>query len=196
MLQYVKETQSLTKFLRQYMLSQINDLQPVTLELKGSTTLQLHVTFELEETMLDGKVVNAVHDITYAAMCNICGAKPADMNIPNSCVWEDKKRFKPVSKDRLDFGVHGLHCWVNCFQCICNIGERLTFSLHQARGENKVAKQRKRKEMQLEFKKISINYAYPKPGGGNTNTGKYIIRHTSYSTKINVLEFLFSFFKR
>jgi hypothetical protein len=42
--------------------------------------IEIEVNFENKLTMLDGKCANAVTNNPSAKMCNICGAKPVEMN--------------------------------------------------------------------------------------------------------------------
>ena len=38
------------------------------------------VQFKIDLTMFDGKVVNALTDTSSTQSCNVCGAKPSEMN--------------------------------------------------------------------------------------------------------------------
>lgn len=73
---------------------------------------------DLTMTMVDGKLINAVTK-TSDCNCNICGAKPSQMND-----FELIRTFK-CNKDNFSFGISSLHCWIRFLECLLKIAFRI-----------------------------------------------------------------------
>ena len=137
------------------------------LNLPNGRTISLSLDFKIELTMLDGKAVNALTDTNYSQACNVCAAKPGDMN--NLAVV----RSKEVSDRALKFGISSLHCWIRRFECFLHIGYKLENKTFQARTpEQKNSVAIRKKEIQRRCREeLNLIVDTPKQGFGNTNTG-------------------------
>lgn len=116
--------------------------------------------------MIDGKVCNVLTDQKSSASCNICGAKPNQMNDLNlvMSLKENKENYK--------FGLSTLHCWIRFMECILHIAYNMDFKRSYASGQNKVLKQNKKKKIQRELKlHLSISVDFVRQGYGTTNDG-------------------------
>ena len=71
--------------------------------------VSINIKSHVELTMFDGKVVNALTNTKSSASCNICGAKPSEMN------KLDLVKIKPVNDDAMSLGLSSLNCWIKCF---------------------------------------------------------------------------------
>ena len=66
--------------------------------------VSINIKSHVELTMFDGKVVNALTNTQSSASCNICGAKPSEMN------KLDLVKIKPVNDDAMSLDLSSLHC--------------------------------------------------------------------------------------
>ena len=62
------------------------------------------VSYELKLTMIDGKTSNAISNQRSSGSCNICLARPSEMNKLEKVV------DKPIKEELLQFGMSTLHC--------------------------------------------------------------------------------------
>ena len=167
-LKYQKETIEVSKHEHNSLLSQISELRPIPCEVEGKNgKIQLIVDFKVDLTMFDGKVVNALTDTKSSQCCNICGAKPSDMNKIESVIQRD------VNLDACDLGLSALHCWMRTFEYIIHISYKLTIKKHQARTpEEKYEVAQRKIFLQSEFReKMSLVVDAPKAVHGNSNDG-------------------------
>ena len=117
--------------------------------------------------MFDGKVVNALTDTKSTQSCNVCDAKPSEMN--NVKVIRKKK----VNEYALSLGLSTLHCWLRTFEYICHLGYKMDikkFMKKTKEEKNSVADRKKHIQDQFR-KKLSLIVDVPKQGFGNTNDG-------------------------
>lgn len=165
-IEYIKERPETVEDIRERMEEEISNLKPVTIVLdnNGKQT-EVTVKFVLKETMLDCKAINAALKVTCTKQCNVCGATSKIMNAQGLSK-------QPLDDTRLDFGLSALHCWINCFKVVCEIGQRLEFKVWIVRGDNKPKRDLKESKMKIEFlEKMGFRYNEPNPNGGNSNTG-------------------------
>lgn len=116
--------------------------------------------------MIDGKVCNVLTNQKSSTSCNICGATPKQMN--------DLKKIKQLkcNEDNYKFGLSTLHCWIRFMECILHISYNIDFKKSSARGNNKILKQNKKKQVQNDLKlQLSITVDIVKQGYGTTNDG-------------------------
>ena len=103
-------------------------------------------------TMFDGKVVNALTDTKSTQSCNVCDAKPSEMN--NVKVIRKKK----VNEYALSLGLSTLHCWLRTFEYICHLGYKMDikkFMKKTKEEKNSVAD--RKKHIQDQFRKNSVS---------------------------------------
>lgn len=77
--------------------NEISTLKETEIKLEGGGVIK--VQHSLEFTMIDGKVAQIATDTTSAANCNICAAKPSEMNNLDKL----KKKLTPR---HLNWGCH------------------------------------------------------------------------------------------
>ena len=86
----------------------------------------LNIKFKIDLTMFDGKVLNVLTDTASTQSCNICGAKPSEMN------KLEVVRKKPVNEKACELGLSTLHCWIRVFEYILHLGCKMDIRKHQA----------------------------------------------------------------
>ena len=139
----------------------------VDFEIAISNTTKLNVKINIECTMFDGKVVNALTDTNSTQSCNICKAKPSEMN------RLELVRSKETSEDAMKLGVSSLHSWIRTFDYLLHLGYKKNIKEYYARTpEQKQNVSETKKEIQKRFREeLSLVVDMPKQGFGNTNTG-------------------------
>ena len=81
-MQYKKETKEVTVQEKERLYAEIGTLNDYTLDLSTSTEERhCKIIYNVELTMLDGKAINAITDTKSSQSCNVCGAKPSELNI-------------------------------------------------------------------------------------------------------------------
>ncbi|XP_065648023.1 uncharacterized protein LOC136077773 [Hydra vulgaris] len=117
--------------------------------------------------MFDGKVVNALTNTLSSQSCNICGAKPSELNNPALI------RSKPINEKALSLGLSTLHCWLRCFEYILHLGYKLDIKKYFAKSPaEKALVKSKKTNIQLRFREeLSLIVDMSKQSFGNTNDG-------------------------
>lgn len=105
-------------------------------------------THDLQCSMVDGKVVDHLTN-TSMTNCNICGAKPTQMN-----KFDELKKL-PINKDNFQFGLSTLHCWIRFLECILHIAYRIKIKRTDARGSNKEIVMERKTKIQDAYKKYT-----------------------------------------
>ena len=168
-LQYQKETKEVIKAEEARVNKEIENLKDFKLDitLSSGEKVCLSVKYSIHVTMLDGKAVNALTDTNSSQSCNVCGAKPREMN--NLKVI----REKPASARSLKLGLSSLHCWIRSFEYILHLGYKMENKTFQAKSaEEKESVVRRKAEIQRKFREqLSLVVDTPKQGFGNTNCG-------------------------
>ena len=168
-LQYQKETKEVIQAEESRLKNEIDNLEDYRLDMKLSNGQKvcLSLKYSISITMLDGKAVNALTDTASSQSCNVCGAKPKEMNNLKLI------REKPASTRSLKLGLSSLHCWIRSFEFILHLGykmENKTFLARSAEEKESVA--RRKAEIQRKFREqLSLVVDTPKQGFGNTNCG-------------------------
>ena len=168
-LQYQKETKEVIKAEEARVNKEIENLKDFKLDitLSSGDKVCLSVKYSIHVTMLDGKAVNALTDTNSSQSCNVCGAKPREMN--NLKVI----REKPASARSLKLGLSSLHCWIRSFEYILHLGYKMENKTFQSKSaEEKESVVRRKAEIQRKFREqLSLVVDTPKQGFGNTNCG-------------------------
>ncbi|XP_047127601.2 uncharacterized protein LOC124808507 [Hydra vulgaris] len=117
--------------------------------------------------MLDGKSVNAVMALNSSQSCNVCFAKPSDMNNLVKI-----RMFTPDEKS-LKMGISTLHCWVKLLEYVLHLGYKIKIKKYQAISEeHKLSVVEQKNEIQNRFRsELSLVIDMPKHGYGSSNTG-------------------------
>ena len=95
-LQYKKETKEISQEEETLLRNEIENLEDheIDLTLDNGNHVKVKISFKVELTMLDGKVVNALTNTNSTQSCNVCSTKPSKDS-------EDSvKRKKGENKDR------------------------------------------------------------------------------------------------
>lgn len=169
--QYLKETSEIIRNEADYLKVQMNDLTQKIIEIKyKNSIIEIEVFYENKLTMLDGKCANAVSNNSSTKVCNICGAKPVEMN--NLLVVKSLES----DQEALELGLSPLHMWIRCFEFILHLSYRLGFCNWQVRKSNRdhcAMFFEKKRFVQQEFKKkLGLIVDMPKDSGsGTTNDG-------------------------
>lgn len=141
--EFVKEDKETSIAQYNYIKEKIKSLIPTTIVANQQT---VKVTHKLRETMVDGKVVDHLTG-TSTSNCNICNAKPTQMNN------FDKLATLTNNEDNYVFGLSTLHCWIRFLECMEHIAYRIPIGRTDARGpvnKEKVADQKTK--IQNEFR--------------------------------------------
>lgn len=125
---------------------QIQNLSPTEVELKNS--VKVVIKYKLLCTMVDGKVVNILTNQASSRSCNICKAKPKDMNNLSYV-----RSIKP-DEQKYNFGLSTLHCWMRFMECLLHISYNLDFKKTSASKENVFLKETKKNLSRLNLEKF------------------------------------------
>ena len=164
--QYKKETSVLCK--EEETDLQISQLKPFSTDLNiPGTVITIKVTFKIDMTMFDGKVINSLTDTKSTQSCNVCGSKPKEMDDI------DLVKKKPVNEQTLKLGMSNLQCWIKCFEFILHLRYKMENQKFQARTEKEKLSVNLRKNLiKSKFReKLSLIVDQPKVGFGNSNDG-------------------------
>ena len=148
--------------------TQISQLKPFSTDLNiAGTVITIKVTYKIDMTMFDGKVINSLTDTKSTQSCNVCGSKPIEMNDI------DLVKKKPVNEKTLKLGMSNLHCWIKCFEFILHLGYKIENQKFQARTEKEKPSVNLRKNLiKSKFReKLNLIVDQPKVGFGNSNNG-------------------------
>ena len=131
--QYLKESEAILKFEKEYIQNQINLLEDSEFELiNGLEVIVTKVKFNLKLTMIDGKAANAICSTSSQQVCNICSASPKQMN-SIAC----GSLLTPTSNiDNIELGLSPLHARIRCFECLLHISYRLEIKKWQIHGND------------------------------------------------------------
>ena len=165
--QFIKESQQTIKEEESYMGSQIAALFDTVVKLEGDDGRSVQVHHILQLTMIDGKIHNALSDVTHSTQCcSVYGISPHNMNDLEAVT---KITDFPVSG--LQYGLSTLHAWIRFFECLLHISYRLPFKKWQARDkENQQTLQEEKSRVQTEFKnRMGLVVDRPKEGGSGTS---------------------------
>lgn len=133
---FEKESTEIVKREHKMVQSEIDALTLSTIKVNGR---ELRAKHELKMTMVDGKLINEITD-TSSSNCNICGAKPSQMNdfdLIEKLICNEKN---------FSFGVSSLHCWIRCMECLLKIAFRLPIKKWKVMDENDKAEVKKNKQ--------------------------------------------------
>lgn len=173
--QFKKETSTISKEEETYVKNQINNLQPTNIIVAGKS---ISIKHELQLTMVDGKVCNALTD-TASVSCFLCGATPKQMNNIDACLK------KPViDESRFQFGLSTLHAWIRFFEFFLHVSYRLGVKKwHMRTEEEKKSFSERKKYIQMQFReKLGLIVDQPRSGGsGTSNDGNTARRFFSNS---------------
>ena len=128
-LQYRKETKESLKEDEERLRTEISSLRNFEKQIvkNDSSRLIITISHDIVITMLDGKAVNAITNTLSTQSCNVCSARPKEMN--NLDVVLNKE----ISQESLPHGLSSLHCWIRIFQYILHLGYKMENKTFEAR---------------------------------------------------------------
>lgn len=161
--QFIKETVSVITSNYQYYNEMLEKIENYCLEFHN---MNYNIKFNMKCSMLDGKAGYAITGQVSSASCNLCGAKPNEMNDIDMVL---KRKCKT---EFYKFGFPILHSWIRFMEYLLHISYNLDFQEYMAKGENKVLKKNRKSRVQSLLKnQLQLNVDIVKQGSGTTNTG-------------------------
>lgn len=115
---FAKETKELKIKEIEFIKNQIKHLVPTQI---GTVCGKYIIESELNLTMVDGKVCQALSKTPSAATCYLCGANSTEINIL------EKVKGRVVNFFTYEYGLSPLQAQLNFMKCILNISYRLEF---------------------------------------------------------------------
>jgi hypothetical protein len=110
------------------------------------------IVYQVEFTVIDSKVCNAVRSTTSAQCCYLCGATSKHFNDIATILQ------KKVDEANIKFGLSTLHAWIRFFECCLHLSYRLGIK----KWQDVIIQKRFRS-------KLGLLIDRPKPGYGSTN---------------------------
>ncbi|KAG6462459.1 hypothetical protein O3G_MSEX013270 [Manduca sexta] len=158
MFKFTKETQTTVAALKAGISREIETLQPTTLK-------KVKIVHELMMTMIDGKITSYLSE-TSTVVCDICKAKPTQMNNLESHNLRDN------DEEMYQYGLSSLHAWIKCMECLLHIAYRLEVKKWSCRGDDKDKIKIRKSAIQRAFKEeCGLLIDVVKQGAGSTNDG-------------------------
>lgn len=159
-LQWLHESTEIAKKEEDFINTQIRQLQPLQFDSHC-------ISYSLMMTMIDGKVCNALSDIS-SMRCYICNATVSEMN--------NLERIKglPKNTDNFRFGLSTLHAHIRFFECLLHLSYRLQFKQWRKSakdGTDKLLEEKKKKVQDAFRSRLGLIVDVPKPGSGTSNDG-------------------------
>lgn len=141
--EFIKENKYTTNETYQRIQNQIDVLEKTEIINDNKIT---SISHKLHGSMFDGKAItHLTHGSTES--CNICDAKPLEMNNLELIKTKDCKQ------ENYCYGISSLHCWIRFFECIIHIGYKEPIERRSAYSEEHKEMVRKKKlHIQKEFK--------------------------------------------
>ncbi|XP_076292832.1 uncharacterized protein LOC143215029 [Lasioglossum baleicum] len=163
-IQFLHETTEVT-------INEVSEIEEQIIHLKPLETViggkEVVVKYNLNLTMVDGKVCNAVTHTASAQRCFLCGATSKQFNDL------DMIAQKEVNQDHVRFGLSTLHAWIRFFECCLHLSYKLGIQKWQARNHEEKEKVQERKRIIQNGLRCELGLVVdmPKPGFGTTNDG-------------------------
>lgn len=184
LIEFLRESVETTKQIVDKIQKQEKNLQPYS---KIIYEKNIHATFTIVLTMIDGKVCNSLTDTSSTLRCYLCECTSKEFNNI------DKILKTKINEDHLQFGISSLHAWIRFFECLLHLSYKLGLKKWQARGDNeKQIVESRKKEIQKEFRlKLGLLVDQPKQGYGSTNDGntaRRFFQNSSISSQITGID--------
>lgn len=161
--QFIKENTSVVINEYKFHSDAFNNLESSCITVENIT---FNVTFNVQCTMIDGKICNILTGQKSSNCCNICGVSPKNINNITYV------KSLPCNEDNYKFGLSTLHCWIRFMEYLLHISYNFDFKRSYAKGHDKILKSERKKAIQKILKsKLSLTVDIVKQGSGTTNTG-------------------------
>lgn len=102
--------------------SRANNCWILTPTLINTNNEGVQITRALFLTLIDAKVTHVLTRTLLSSTCNMCGAKPTEMNNM------EKVTFKHVNESAYLYGLSTLHCWIRFMVLVLHILYNLRFA--------------------------------------------------------------------
>lgn len=161
---FVKESEEELVNEMTHIRQQIQELKISDFELWGH---KFAVKSEFLETMVDGKVCNALASNRATQKCYICRATNKDMNN----LEEVQKR--KCDEQTFSWGLSPLHAFIRCMECLLHIAYKLEIKKWRAGGQNEKDNVASGKKQIIDRcrSETGLLIDTPKQGAGGTNDG-------------------------
>lgn len=160
--EFIKETPESTTREISRMNTEIESLTDTVTHIKEKSYKIHH---ELLFTMIDGKISHTVSN-TSSMVCNICQAKPSEMN--KLMLLKSKSKNIQV----LNWGMSPLHARIKFMECLLHIAYNKSFQQWRTNADTKKQREETKKRIQDEFwRRIGLKIDVVKQGMGTTNDG-------------------------
>lgn len=159
-----KETTELTKNVHSSIQEEIAGLESIVVMTPRGA---IQVNFNVKLTMIDGKVLSAILDVSSTHACPICKCNSVEFNKRENFT---NGKFEPQG-DSLEYEISVLHCWLRFFDCLFNLSTRLNLD-SKAPDYQQLVKNKKQKLQEDFWNATYTDVHYPRPAtGGNSTTG-------------------------
>lgn len=167
-LEFVKETKEVVLKEGAELRKQIEELESLTIQIEEFKAVE--ISFNMNLTVIDGKVLNILTETKSTQSCPICGASPTDfINIKDyKC-----ERFKPKEMN-LKYGISPLHCQIRFFEYLLHLAYKSDVKKWRICdiGDKENVKARKKRIQDDFWSMLGLRVDMPKVGGfGSTNDG-------------------------
>lgn len=160
---FTKENDALVQKEYTYYTEQLQKVKTYILNIED---MSFEIQFDLQCTMIDGKICNTITGQKASSRCNICGVGPKYINNLNYV------KTLPCKTDCYKLGLSTLHAWIRSMEYLLHISYNLDFCKGSARtDEAKKSKKQKKQIVQESLRRISITVDVVKQGAGTSNTG-------------------------
>lgn len=148
--------------------TQISNLKPFMCTVLQERSIK--ISYDLNMTLIDGKVLNILTGTNSCQCCPICGSKPTQflktVDLKSECF-----QSKPGT---LCYGVSPLHAWIRFLEFVLKISYRIGINKWQIRGakDKSIMETRKYEIQRRLWAEMGLHIDKPKQNGsGNTNDG-------------------------
>jgi len=119
----------------------------------------IDIKYDMNLTIIEGKVLSAVLGVSSAQVCPICLAKPSSFNTLSNSFF--------FLENRLKYGINPLHAWIRCLEFCLHLSYRVGIEKWQARGPVlKVAVETRKRKIQKDWiKKMGLRVDFRKTNG-------------------------------
>ena len=135
-LQFKKETTELSQAETNNISDEIKQLKPLNVTLDIDYEMEsdqnrrddIQISYDLQLTMVDQKVINSLTETKSSMRCYVCGATPKQFN--------NLPELPSPSEETYKYGLSELHKWIRCFEMLIHIAYRIPVKKWRVSSEN------------------------------------------------------------
>lgn len=192
--EYQKESKAYIQNFKSDIDAQIANIEPTVVVLFNDVAVEVRHNFV--HSVVDGKVVAYFTETASMQRCNVCKAKPTQLNSIENIT---NGTFDP-DPACLVFGVQLLHLWIRIFEFLLHLSYKINIKKWRVSTQgDKLEVKRRKKIIQQRFEEqLNLRVDQPISGGaGNSNCGNTSRRAFKNSKLLSeILELDFEFVKR